>query len=87
MGKKGRYEMEKYTTIKFNKEERETLIKAAKIIREFKKAFRDAKAETITFDCGGGAIAEFGTFGTLAVTQNTLDSLVYPNELFLERVD
>lgn len=77
--------MKKNTTIKFSKEEKETLVKAAKIIREFKKAFRDANAETITFDCGGGTIAEFGTFGTLTITQNTLDSLVYPDELFLDR--
>lgn len=77
--------MRKCTTVQFSEEEREILAKAAKIIREFKKAFRDANAETITFDCGGGTIAEFGTFGTLAVTQNTLDSLVYPDELFLDR--
>lgn len=79
--------MRKCTTVKFSEEERKTLVKASKIIKEFKKAFRDAKAETITFDCGGGTIAEFGTFGTLAITQNTLDSLVYPDELFLDRVD
>lgn len=79
--------MRKRTTVQFSEEEREILTKASKIVGDFKKALKDADAETITFVCYDGTIAEFGTFGTLTVTKNTLDSLVYPDELFLESAD
>lgn len=78
--------MRKRTTVQFSEEEREILTKASKIVGDFKKALKDADAETITFDCDG-TIAEFGTFGTLTVTKSTLENLASPWELFLESAD
>lgn len=79
--------MRKCTTVQFSEEEREILAKASKIVGEFTRAFRDADAETVTFDCDDGTIVEFGTFGTLTGTKSMLENLAGPWELFLESID